>query len=102
MCYSVSPQRKLHLEVPIPLIFSNDIFQHPYYSLVGGLSEAITLRIIGGEVIDDDIELMAEAGELGRFEALGIISDNFGGTTKMRQYVLLHEFDYHCIYRILG
>lgn len=51
---------------------------------------------------NDDIELMAKASELGKFEDLSIIIDNFGGITKTRQYFLLHKFDYHCVYSIFG
>ena len=77
------------------MIFGDGIFHHPYERFVGGLSQAISLRIIGSVVPDNDIELMVEAGELGRFEDLSIVCDNFEGTTKVGEYVLLHEFYHH-------
>lgn len=56
----------------------------PAHIFVWGLSQAITLRVVCSGVPNDDIEFLAEADELGRFEDLSIISDNFEGTTKAR------------------
>ena len=60
------------------------VFFSTLTTLFVGLSQAITLRIVGSGVLDDDIVFMAEACELGRLLDLSIISDNFEVTTKAR------------------
>ena len=43
----------------------------------------------------NDVEFVAEVGELGRFEDLYIINDDFKRTYKAGQYVFHHEFYHH-------
>jgi hypothetical protein len=84
--------------VPRFLIFLQHFLDDIYQNFIGGLSQPISMRVIGCGLSQSDLVLTTKLYQLFLSERCCIISDNIFGASKTRENIIFQEFYNHDIY----